>query len=573
MRIVLDIETDALKPEDVKNIWCIVAYDVDRDDYHVFTRDNMGDFNSFAEGITELWGHNVIRYDVPILQRILDTKLKFKTIKDTLVLSRMFHSTTKKHSLDEWGKRFQFKKDRFSDFTKFSPELLQRCKIDVKINSLLREELLQHWGNHSEYSINLEHIVTYILSKQQDNGFYFNRKDALLLLNEIETQLQTMKKSFDECFPPKEEIFIPKVNRPDLGYIKGEPIKKLHPFNPSSSLQIIERLEGSWKPTLKTPTGRPKVCEENLNTLLPNAPVAAKNIVKWLILSNRKNMLNNWVANLEEDDRIHGSIFSIGAWSHRMAHLHPNTANIPTTINRKGVEQLYGRRMRSMWCVPEGKVLLGTDVSGAQLRVLAHHIDHPEFTAMVTADKTSDNEIHKRNAKLLEPFGCKNRDTAKTFIYALFLGAGARMAGQILGCSTKRGQFAQDKFIAETPGFPKFMRKLDRVTKQGYILGLDGRHVPVPSRHLAMTAYLQSGEAIIIKQAYKSWYFKALKQGIDFKNVGVIHDEFQTECNPEDADKLGEIQVNSIIRAGEILHMRVPLDAEYKIGANWSETH
>ena len=59
----------------------------------------------------------------------------------------------------------------------------------------------------------------------------------------------------------------------------------------------------------------------------------------------------------------------------------------------------------------------------------------------------------------------------------------------------------------------------------------------------------------------------------DVKIVANIHDEWQLEVKESQADFVGEMAVKSIIKAGEHLKLRCPMDGEYKIGGNWSETH
>ena len=60
---------------------------------------------------------------------------------------------------------------------------------------------------------------------------------------------------------------------------------------------------------------------------------------------------------------------------------------------------------------------------------------------------------------------------------------------------------------------------------------------------------------------------------VEYKFVANIHDEWQIEVPEDKADFIGEFAVNSIVKAGEHFKLRCPLDGEYKIGDNWSETH
>ena len=60
---------------------------------------------------------------------------------------------------------------------------------------------------------------------------------------------------------------------------------------------------------------------------------------------------------------------------------------------------------------------------------------------------------------------------------------------------------------------------------------------------------------------------------IDFKFVANIHDEWQIEVKDSQANQAGQLAVQSIQDAGEYFNMRCPLDGEFKVGDNWSETH
>ena len=62
-------------------------------------------------------------------------------------------------------------------------------------------------------------------------------------------------------------------------------------------------------------------------------------------------------------------------------------------------------------------------------------------------------------------------------------------------------------------------------------------------------------------------------QNLDAKFVANIHDEWQIEAHENIAEHVGQTAVNSIIKAGEHFNLRCPMDGEYKVGDNWSETH
>ena len=60
---------------------------------------------------------------------------------------------------------------------------------------------------------------------------------------------------------------------------------------------------------------------------------------------------------------------------------------------------------------------------------------------------------------------------------------------------------------------------------------------------------------------------------IDAHFVANVHDEWQIEVKEDMADTVGKLGVECIKQAGELLKLRCPLDGEYKVGSNWSETH
>ena len=76
-----------------------------------------------------------------------------------------------------------------------------------------------------------------------------------------------------------------------------------------------------------------------------------------------------------------------------------------------------------------------------------------------------------------------------------------------------------------------------------------------------------------MKYAMVLWHSWIKKKKLDAKQVAVVHDEFQIEVRKEHADEVGELVKQSIIEAGERLNLNVPLDAEYRTGINWAETH
>ena len=154
---------------------------------------------------------------------------------------------------------------------------------------------------------------------------------------------------------------------------------------------------------------------------------------------------------------------------------------------------------------PPKRLLVGVDAEGIQLRIFAHYINDPEFTqSLVEGKKDDKTDPHSLNQRILGSV-CKSRAAAKRFIYALLLGAGISKLSEILGCNDNETQEALDRLLLRYGGFAALKQEVIPIdAKRGYFLRLDGRPVKLPGetlssrRHLAMSGYLQNGEAAVL---------------------------------------------------------------------------
>ena len=86
MRLVFDIETDGLLP-DVSKVHCIVLKDLDTNE--VITAKTKKALQLLNEA-DEIIGHNIIKYDIPVLQKLYGFVTSAK-IFDTIVAARLFY--------------------------------------------------------------------------------------------------------------------------------------------------------------------------------------------------------------------------------------------------------------------------------------------------------------------------------------------------------------------------------------------------------------------------------------------------------------------------------------------------
>ena len=583
MEVVFDIETDGLNPT---AIHVMVAKEVGVKGNYIIRGPKA--FAKFAPKVTKWIAHNGVGFDNKVVEKLWGYKIPLSKTVDTLVLSRLFDPMRKGgHRLEDWGKRLGEYKGEFNDWSQYSEEMKEYCKQDVKVTELVYQELLKEGAKFSQSSINLEHQIHAIMCEQEVNGFELDTDLAeeiyttcLAETNRIEADIKEFMVPI--AVPVKEVILKHKKDGSIFANqllegcnVQGDYTKIMwEEFNLASPTQINKRLDKlGWKPTVKTKSGDSyKICPENLATIPDSAPQAVKGLKKWKVLETRWKLASEWLQGSQVDGRVHGRVITPGAVTHRAAHRGPNMANIPSVPHGKDgilwkMDGLYAAECRQVFKVPEGKLLVGTDAAGIQLRVLAHYMNDPVYTEQVI-----DGDIHTFNMNALGKF-CKDRPTAKTFIYAFLLGAGVGKIAEILGCNAAQANKSMQNFYEALPTLKRLKSEASRAASMGWMKGLDGRILSIGSEHLALSVYLQGGETVIMRLANLFWQRQAKKEGINFKQCAWVHDEWQTEVDEHQAHRLGEIQVQSIVDAGKFFKLNCPMDGEAKIGKNWLETH
>jgi len=583
MRVVFDIETDSL---DATVIHVVVAKELGKKGNYIIRSPKA--FAKFAKDVTQWIAHNGIGFDIPVIEKLWGYKIPLDKTVDTLVLSRLFDPTRRGgHSLKVWGERLGDFKTEFSGFSEYTEEMKEYCKQDVNVTELLYNELMKEGEDFSQASINLEHMVHAIMCEQERNGFALDIDLAQEIYtvclkenNRIEAEIKKYMvpiavKAKDVEVKYKKDGSIFAYQLLDNQEVWGDYTKILwEEFNLASPTQINKRLDRlGWKPTVKTKSGESyKICPENLATIPDAAPQAVKGLKAWKVLETRWKIAQEWLEKAQGDGRVHGTVITTGAVTHRAAHRGPNMANIPSVPHGKTgilwkMDGMYAAECRQVFKVPEGKKLVGTDAAGIQLRVLAHYMNDPVYTEQVI-----DGDIHTFNKNALGNY-CKDRPTAKTFIYAFLLGAGVGKIAEILGCNGGQANKSMQNFYETLPTLKRLKSEASRAASMGWMKGLDGRILRIGSDHLALSVYLQGGETVIMRLANVFWQRKAKEERINFKQCAWVHDEWQTEVDADQAERLGEIQVQSIIDAGKFFKLNCPMDGEAKIGNNWLETH
>jgi DNA polymerase I-like protein with 3'-5' exonuclease and polymerase domains len=565
-----DIETDGLDPTVV---WCIVVQNVDTKEVITFTPDTVGTFNAWMVEADTLIFHNGIGYDVPVMKKLLGTDFTNTKVEDTLVLSQLDDPRREGgNGLKSWGDRFGYPKGDHEDWSCYSEEMLTYCVRDVEITTKLYHKMMS--CDMPKDAIELEYKTKEHCSVQEKNGWYFDEDNAVRLLQQISSDITEVESEVRSVFKPL--AVFNEVKKADKFNASGSRSVRYqnqlakgccwHPngkwgyntydeFNLGSRKQIAKYLINfGWEPTVLTDKGSVKVDEAVLEDVdIPEA----KLIARYLMLQKRISMLNSWLDALNEDTHsIHSRVHTLGTVTNRMSSSNPNLQQVVAS------DKEYGQEMRSLFTVPKGKVIVGADLSGLELRCLAHYMNDPAYTKEILT-----GDIHTKNQ---QSAGLRTRGEAKTFIYAYLYGGGDQLIGKIVGGGKKEGRKIKKKFLDNTPALKKLRRLVEQASERGYIKALDGRHIRIRSSHSALNFLLQSAGSIIAK---RSWVIFHEKCKLPYKQLGVIHDEIQIECLPEYAEAIGQQVVEAMRETTQYYNLNCPIDGEYQIGSSWNDTH
>ena len=410
--------------------------------------------------------------------------------------------------------------------------------------------------------ITLEHQVAAILTKQEHHGWYFDEQSARELESTLRNELESTQAKLRADFPyVAGAVFTPKRDNQRTGYVKGVSFTRLKDFNPQSRDHIawILSTHCDWQPSSLTNSGKAVIDETVLKDI--GTDIALR-FLRVLELTKMLGMIsqgvNAWQKLVTTSNRIHHHC-SVGCATHRASHRNPNLSQVPSD-----------ERFRRLFTASPNMVMVGADLSGIELRMLAHYL--ARYDGGRYADILLNGDIHQENA---DKIGISRRQV-KTVTYAFLYGAGDQKIGTSFDGSLgetqakRKGKEIRKAFVNAIEGLSDLLKAVKRAAERGYVRGLDGRNISVDKGHVALNYLLQGSAAIIAKR----WMVLADAQLDSHSHqLGFIHDELQYETIPASVNDLKFLLELTAVQAGEYYNLRLPIAAESKSGKNWAEVH
>jgi hypothetical protein len=597
--LVFDCETDGLYDQATK-VHCIVIYDLNLEQTFSYGPDSIAAALAHLATADVLIGHNVVFYDIPVLQKLHSFDSKSRIV-DTLICTRLIWPKELLYELDTeqytevpkklrgsaglkaWGYRLADNKIEFKDFLEYSQEMLDYCIQDVVVTTKLFNLIQKQ--NYAESSLKLEHDFALAINKQIRSGVPFDLDAALDLVDDLRAKQSKLETQLKELFPPieHESWFTPKVNNATRGYVKGVPFRKVmvEEFNPGSRQQIADRLRKNygWVPEQVTEKGNPVLNDEVLEQLpYPET----KTLAEYMLVDKRLGQIvdgnNAWIKLVNSDDlRMHGDVVTNGCITGRCAHRYPNMGQVPAGYSP------YGKECRSLFHAPDSWDLIGIDAKALELRCLAGYLaywDNGEYASLVV---NPEIDIHTYNQ---QQFGVETRDISKRLLYGMLYGCGAVKAGTIIDPNEKNldklkrlGRNAIDGFMNGVPALKQLKNQIEEsLSERSYLVGLDKRALHCRSAFKGLNVLLQSAGAILMKQVVVNIHNNieqnlGLVYGKDWEQLLMIHDEVQLTCYGEYTEAIQAQAMMAFPQAQEFFGFRCLIEGDSRVGTNWADTH
>lgn len=420
--MIFDLEADGLKPT---KLHCI---SVNTGKKIVSTTD-YAKMRKFFLNAKLLIGHNIQRFDIPVVERLLGIKVTAKLV-DTLALSWYLEPKRLKHGLAEWGVEFGVPKPPIDDWENLTPEeYIHRCEEDVKINTKLWDKqwkaLVRLYGSEE----GAWRLVDYLAFKmdcaaeQEASRWKLDVKHAEEVRDLLAVEKEQKLEELIEAMP--KVVKTANRTKPTKLYLKGkvntlsvagekwfkllkendlpedydgvvEEVVDIKEPNPNSSDQVKSWLYGlGWVPETfefkrNKETGEvkqiPQVNIKHGGGICPSIKRLYEQEPKLevldglSILSHRISILNGFLSNVDEEGYVQAQVQGL---TNTLRFKHRVVVNLP------GIDKPYGSDIRGCLVAPEGYELCGSDMSSLEDRTKQHYMwnyDPDYVREMMTPD-------------------------------------------------------------------------------------------------------------------------------------------------------------------------------------------
>ena len=347
-------------------------------------------------------------------------------------------------------------------------------------------------------------------------------------------------------------------------------------FNVNSPIQLSEILfdklalptKGIKKTTRGYSTGAKEL--DKLKELHPIIP-------KIIEYREAAKLLNTYIVPIpdlaDKDNRIHTTFTQNVTATGRLSSKDPNLQNIPVRTSE-------GKRIRTGFVAPKGKILISADYSQFELRLAAILAGDQDLIN----DFNNDIDIHTKTASeaFKVPFDQVTKDqrrAAKVINFGILYGMSVKgLADAAKMPIAEAKTFIDNYFKLRAPIKQKLENILKEAKEIGYVETFYGRRRPTPdinstnfvireaAKRAAENMPIQGTEADLMKRAMIKVDQK-LPDGAEL--VMQVHDSLIVECDQNQAKEVAKILQTEMESVAP--ELKIKLAVEVTVGQNWGE--
>jgi|TARA_R110000803_G_scaffold145262_1_gene211096 DNA polymerase I-like protein with 3'-5' exonuclease and polymerase domains len=615
--ILFDVEADGLFKQATK-IHCL-SYTTDGKSVKTLT-----DYKDMRELLLKekvLIGHNITRYDIPLLNKLLGIKIKSK-LYDTLAMSWVINTDRPKHGLDSFGEEFGIPKPVVTDWSNQSIDVYTyRCEEDVKINWSLWRNLIQRFMLVYKCKETLDRYLNYLSFKMKCafTAEYFGWKiDKELAQSCVDTLELQQKKKIDELktVMPIRTLFRkkskPKVMQKKDGTVSKqglewmmliadnilpedysgeiEIVKGVEEPNPKSSDQVKSWLFSlGWKPCTykydKDKDGNDKKIPqvrkngeltESVKILITSNP-HVKVLDGLTVIQHRLGIFKGFI-DCEVNGYVEAGIEGLTN-TLRFKHRKP-LCNLPS------IDKPWGTEVRGCLISPrEDYVLCGADMTSLEDTTKRHymkpydpqyvkdmsqegfdpHLDLAKHAGAVTQKQIDDHSSGKINLKSL-------RKNYKVVNYSATYGVGAAKLSRETGMTVPEAKKLLDAYWERNWSVAEFSK--DNLKKVKTIAGQMWIQNPV-SKFWHTLRYEKDVFSTLNQSTgaycFDKWLFNYTKKRPNI--IGQFHDESINVVKKGDEELHKQTLILAMEQLNKELKLNVELGIDVQFGKRYSEIH
>ena len=615
MVLVFDIETDGLLDELTKIH--VLSYSHDgKEVKHTHDYDEM---RYVLLNTETLVGHNIIRFDIPAIEKVLGIEVKARLI-DTLALSWYLNHDRMKHGLESYGEDYGVPKPVIKDWNSLTPqEYAHRCDEDVKINNRLWRDLSMKLGKlYKDAEADKDRLIDYLTFKldcakeQETLRWKLDVDKAQAAYDEIMALKVEKVEQLAEAMPRK--TLTRMASRPKIMYKKdgslsshGEKWVDLckeykHPEttmqfvvktgeergNPNSNDQVKDWLYSlGWKArTYKFLRDKVTGNERQIEQVRKNGELCrsvkelaevdkAVDLLDGLtVLTHRAGILKSFLE-CHKDGWLEASVAGLTN-TFRFKHYRP-------LVNLPGVDKPYGYVIRGCLTCPDNYVLAGADMTSLEDTTKRHymkpldpdyveamsregfdpHLDLALHAGVITQDDIDKHNSGERSLKAL-------RKNYKVVNYSATYGVGAPKLARETGMTKGEAKVLLEAFWSRNWA-------IERVAKNLRVRELfGGMWLKNPVSGFWHSLRSDKDRFSTLNQStgvycFDSWVKEC--RGMGLETIGQFHDEIIVLTKEGDEDKAENIMQMSINNVNDAINLNVPLGTDVQFGKTYADIH